>query len=679
MGIANWLSRILNGPRTGLIKTMQTDTTIENLVAWGAPQTIQTGQGPKILRKCNLGVGHPFWALWKANKLELKAAGVSVSQYNGQWQACWWQNPDPAVEAARRQEAEARRAAEVVAWKQASQGSIQLSPEHEARLQVIQHLLLGWQPPSTRQIIFGLTTYNGDLDASDTGTGKTYANMAAAIVLDRPLYVVCPKPIISSWKKVAEHFTSKLPPGFCKRFKLQVCNYELIRRGNQPELALVRKATGKKNQAGGDIMHEEFEWRLPQDTIIAFDECQKLCDWKTLNCKMGLAAWRQGYMTLGISATAAENPTQMKFIGLVTRLYGRERDFLSFAKSNGCKAGYWGGLEFVGGRPALEDIHRRIFPLHGTRIRISELGDQFPETQIVAECYDLNGAGRDIQAVHDQMEAELDRLSERESKDTECILTILLRARQKAELLKVPALADMAQTSVEEGLSVAIFVNFNETLDALKILLKTNCVIRGGQNTKERQQCIDDFGSDKEPIILCNIQAGGIGVTGLHGSPTARMRLALICPTWSARTLKQVFGRVWRAKGAKSLQRIFFAADTVEVQVQRQCEDKIKNIDTLNDGDLRTAGEARAFDMLRGAGADVNDANAAVSRLSGEPPEEALTPLPAKTPPPVNVQSVKIAASTPPPVPDKTKPGKGPLVTPLPASTTPITKEQCPF
>jgi hypothetical protein len=72
----------------------------------------------------------------------------------------------------------------------------------------------------------------------------------------------------------------------------------------------------------------------------------------------------------------------------------------------------------------------------------------------------------------------------------------------------------------------------------------------------------------------------------LHGTSTSRTRLALICPTDSGQDLKQALGRVWRANGARSIQRIFFAADTIEETVCDNVRAKIARIDTLNDGEL---------------------------------------------------------------------------------------------
>ena len=523
---------------------------LEKLVEWSKPKRVETRNGPRLLRKA--APTDEFSAAWKANKDALKAAGISWSkdERTGEWSVVWWMPLDAGTVAKETAAIEASRA---------------LTPEQERRLAEVTSKLLSYQVPSVRRQVEALKVFGGALDASDTGTGKTFTNLATCIVLGLPAFVVCPKAVIPSWRRAAEHFGIKLAG---------ICNYELLRRGEQKAVTLV-----------GEGKEQDFEWKLPKDTVLIFDEIHRCKDYKTWNCALGLSALRQGYKVLGLSATAADNPMQMKFSGLLTRQFEGEKKFFGWMLRNGVAKGRW-GFEFTGGKAVLDRIHTSIFPEHGTRIKISDLGDQFPETQITAEAYECNGNTEEIDRVYLEMERELDRLAEKESEDGELALTIRLRARQRTEILKVPAIAALAQDAVDEGMSVAVFVNFNDSADALAAKLKTRCFIRGGQTDAEREKCIADFQADREPVIVCNIKAGGVGVS-LHGSPTSRMRLSIICVTDSAQDAKQALGRVWRAKGAKSIQKFFFAAGTVEENdILPNMQAKIANIDTLNDGDL---------------------------------------------------------------------------------------------
>jgi superfamily II DNA or RNA helicase len=135
-------------------------------------------------------------------------------------------------------------------------------------------------------------------------------------------------------------------------------------------------------------------------------------------------------------------------------------------------------------------------------------------------------------------------------------------------------------------MSVVVFINFTETLQAIAKRLNTKCIFDGKVGDKERQQNVDDFQSGKERVILVNIQSGGAGLS-LHDIDGTYPRLSLISPSYSAVLMRQATGRVWRENSkSKSIQKIVFVADTIEEKVCENVREKLKNLDLLNDGDL---------------------------------------------------------------------------------------------
>ena len=109
-----------------------TELQIETLLPWGEPKKIGTKAGERILRKA--APTEAFWALWRANKETLKRAGLSVGQYQGAWEVCWWQPLDP-VESQKQKESretERREKEAALAGELAT-----LTPEQETRLQEI--------------------------------------------------------------------------------------------------------------------------------------------------------------------------------------------------------------------------------------------------------------------------------------------------------------------------------------------------------------------------------------------------------------------------------------------------------------------------------------------------------------------------------------------------------------
>ncbi|MBR4107505.1 MAG: hypothetical protein IKK45_02300 [Akkermansia sp.] len=388
-----------------------------------------------------------------------------------------------------------------------------------------------------------------------------------------PVVVVTTKATVPSWRMVLEKFGVK---------PLLVTNYEQLTRGKQ---AVCRKHG------------TYFEWLLPADALIVFDECQKCKGLKSLNSGLLIAARRHHFRILLCSATAASNPLEMKALGFALGLHAL-CDFYTWARRHGVVDGFF-GLQFNGEPDALKRIHESIFPHKGSRMTIANI-PSFPATMIEATPIET-GKAKSIQRVYDNLKRQMKEAQRHDDRDTlhslahnlnarsVTALTIQLRARQEIELLKADAMVAMAKDAVEEGMSVVLLVNFDATIEHLAAALNAHdSILRGGQSPTERQRVIDRFQANECPVVIANMQAGGVGVS-LHDPKGIRPRLSLISPSFSAQDLRQALGRVHRAGGAASVQKILFAADTVEEYTADICATKLANIDLLNDGDLTSS------------------------------------------------------------------------------------------
>lgn len=441
--------------------------------------------------------------------------------------------------------------------------------------------LYSYQFEPCLNLAYALKRFGAALDASDTGTGKTYTACGVAKTLKLKIAVVCPKSVIPAWERVIADF------GLHQVF---VLNYEKL-RGGRTEWCIGRSfAPNQPLQNGYRVTHQRdpFRWNLPPNTLLIFDEAHRCKGANSLNSKLMIMARVNQVFTLALSATAAANPTEMKALGFLLRLFDQGQ-YWAWCKRYGCVQGAYGGNQFNGDQRILLGLHRQIFPNRGSRIRIADLGDAFPERIISAESYNLGSQAADVRAAYDEMEDALAMLDERTRDYAIGALTAMMKARQRSELLKVPMMADMASDLVEEGNSVAIFVNFTETITQLTERLSAHLpgVIMGGQTDVARQAHIDDFQADRKRIIIANIRAGGVGIS-LHDLNGNYPRVGLVCPTFSAIDLVQVLGRLHRA-GARSraVYRIIFAAATVEEDACRAVRGKLTNLAALNDGDLR--------------------------------------------------------------------------------------------
>lgn len=450
-----------------------------------------------------------------------------------------------------------------------------LYKEEQTKIEIIQKeinnldfhsdILYPYQNENAKPIIHSLIKHGAAIDPSDTGTGKTYVALAIAKYLRLQPIVITPKGVIHSWKKAAEKFGIDC-------FTL---NYEQYRNGKTDWLS------HKQTEDNKDI----FIWNTDEHHLIIFDEAHRCKNDKTLNSKMLRAVKKSKSKCLCLSATLADNPLHLLSVGYVLGMWNEYNEFWRWAYTRGVKRGYW-GVEFTSSPEILKKIHSDLFPKYGSRIKIADLGNQFPDNLIIADTYDMANSAK-IQKAYSTMHRELQRLNSIKEQDKgTSILTEILRARQEIELLKIPTIVELAEDLIEEGNSVAIFVNFKETISALSKKLKTNCIIDGSITGTERDINIDRFQTDNDRIIICNIKAGGVGIS-LHDLNGNHARVSLISPTNSAIDLKQTLGRIHRA-GAKSkaIQKLIYCAGTYEEKLAQRVAAKIDSIALINDGDL---------------------------------------------------------------------------------------------
>lgn len=522
---------------------------------------VPTKSGRRALQKAKLPGDHPFWTHWNADKVGMKNKGWSVSpdkSQAGKWEACLWRSPE-----------------EVISQIQAQKVVAEIQTEQVLNnCNICTDGLLTYQIPSVQKLVAAVRKYGAALDASDVGTGKTYSALATCRELKLKPLVVCPKAVIPSWKKAARHFG----------IEIEAINYELVRRGST-EYGVMEEGYRQGSK--------QFRWTLFSCNALIFDEVHRCKGEKSDNSKLVIAAKMQDIPVLALSATAAVDPTEMKALGYLLGFFERPSSHWGWCLTQGCTKGHFGGMEFSGNAKHLAAIHAMIFPHKGTRIKVAELGDAFPETHISVQMLELNGSTQKINDAYKLALETIKKVREKEATDPINQLTALLRARQISEAGKIPAIVEQIEDAYEQGMSIAVFVNFSQSINAIIEALGNKCgqvwSIHGQQSAFEREEAIQAFQSDRARVIVCNIQAGGVGIS-LHDVTGKHPRLALVSPSWSAIDMVQTLGRVCRTGGqSKSIQRILYAAGTIEERVAATVESKISRLDALNDGDVDLA------------------------------------------------------------------------------------------
>jgi hypothetical protein len=424
-------------------------------------------------------------------------------------------------------------------------------------------------------------------DSSQTGCGKTYVAAWIAKNFNAQVVVICPKVVKKTWETVLSKFGIKAH---------LVINYEKITRGHTPHYTYDRAEYDKSKYWWES---KGISVNFPDNALVIVDEVHKAKGLHSLNSELITAIKNAGMNLLMLSATAATNVTEMKAFGFVTNLHNGSQ-FRNWTLINGVKYNNYGSMVWDNSltecQMGLKNIHNSLANVMQMSSRMTRdmFGTIFPDNRISADSFDLGDVNtKKFNDLANQMEAELAALDERSKTYSEHHFAILMRFRRHAELLKVPVMVDWLEDMFDEGISPIVFVNFNDTKDAilnrLSKLSKFNglvgCIV-GGQSEKQRNQDIEDFQSDKKRIMVVNIAAGNAGIS-LHDLNGKFPRHTLINLSWSAINLLQSLGRAHRAEGKSPVvQKLLFATGTIEDRIKSRVEVKIKNIDLFNDGDL---------------------------------------------------------------------------------------------
>ena len=451
----------------------------------------------------------------------------------------------------------------------------------------IREKLLNFQIIHVQNLIRNIGNNNAVLDASDTGTGKTYTAIAACKSLNLQPIILCPKSVISTWNRVSKFF--EYPVKF-------IVNYETARLGKYytanrdrvicPYLKVIKEKTKTK-----------YEWKLEDEKniIFIFDEAHKCAKLETFNGALLYSAKLSQKPIMLLSATIADYPEKFRLFFYI----------LNFIDPVSVKKNKINFLQYMNivtkwvirdPNPMMK-IHNMLYPNRAARMRIDAI-PTFPETQIEAVPYNLGKEReKDIENQYKIISDELLELKDKSQKDKANSLVRIMRAHQKIEIIKMPIFVELANDFIENRFSVVIFVNFTQSLKLLAKMLSTTVVIHGQQTAEERDLAINMFNENKSNIIICNIKAGAVGIS-LHDIHGGHPRASLISPTWSSVDLKQALGRIHRAGSkSKSIQRIIYTANTVEEQIADKLKQKLANINTINNGDLGLAGMADRIDF----------------------------------------------------------------------------------
>jgi hypothetical protein len=511
-----------------------------------------------------------FWNVWREEKEEVKALGISVSRDDetGEFSAKWWMKAEEDTVEVKEPELD-----ELVELKSVIDGPYDVGD--------LDRVLRPHQIPAAVTLAKALGLHGFALDASDTGLGKTFQALGAAKMLGLNVGVVCPANAVTKWEATAIDFF-----GIELEF---VLSYDRCRQGVDP--FITRTDTIRR---GKDISF--YAWNAFEPVTVIFDEAHECAAADSKNARVLLAAIRNRFMrVLPISATAANTPLKMMALGEGLKLH-KGTDWWQWCQACGCHPGPFGGLQFrnkpgTQAERALKQIHAHIFPEFGCRVRRSEVLT-LAKSEIFAELIDLYDGSdkRVLRLLKEIEEKELDDEQNAIAKEMDVAgFTKNLRARQKCEVRMVPAFVAKTLELLEEGCSVVVFLNFARSIALFEEMLPKNTPIAklvGGLSRRNRDDVIARFQEDRAHICLAQITAGAASID-LHDTGGHRPRRALHSPTYDSIKFSQAFGRIDRDNPTPTMQWVYFAAGTVMEKVCATIQKKLNNLALINDGDLK--------------------------------------------------------------------------------------------
>lgn len=431
-----------------------------------------------------------------------------------------------------------------------------------------------------------LRTKRVALDTSETGTGKTITSLFVANELPvRRVLVVCPKAVIPNWIRTASSILDRSK-------KLTVVNPEAINK----KTSLVK--TDQKDH----IVFPLDDCDPNGSYIVIWDEPHRSASGVDSKTTKRLAAFSDSKraMVLLCSATLASTPLQCRAIAQLSGYCTKAKiSFFAWCYQLGCTRNPWSQYQPM--LPAslrrkqevINNLANKLAPFKAHLYR-SDIQD-FPESRNEV----ILVKGEKPEGYEWPEEAQFSATNAGLSKGGNALVRAL-RRRQKCEPMKLPMIVEETRDLVSQGKSVAIFVQFRASLKWLQQQMPEAKVIWGGQSAFERQFAVDSFVEDVAHIIICQANAGGVGIS-LHNGD-GRPRESFICPGVSASEYVQCLGRIHRAGGTDCHQTTL-VLERDEEYLYDSLTQKLDAIDTLNDRDFVDPADL----MQESAGENEND------------------------------------------------------------------------
>ncbi len=188
-------------------------------------------------------------------------------------------------------------------------------------------------------------------------------------------------------------------------------------------------------------------------------------------------------------------------------------------------------------------------------------------------------------------------------------LSLVARLRQAAGLAKVPAATDLVADWLQAnpGAPIVLWAHHKTVVAALVTALQDHlptaervAVIDGSVPEEERASIVDAFQAGRVRVLVCSIQAAGVGITLTRSSEAV-----FVETDWTPALMAQAEDRQHRIGQEHPVTyTTLVASGTLDERVQAVLATKARTLDAVMDGDHRVGvqvnGRLIASDILRG-------------------------------------------------------------------------------
>lgn len=393
--------------------------------------------------------------------------------------------------------------------------------------------------------------------ADEMGAGKTHAAILAMNALKGKRLIVCPASLKLNWQK------------------------EIRQVSNDPVLIIEGKKWGKvpKNAwviMNYDILKNHIESiKKSKFKVVTFDEAHFA---KSINNNGHGGSKRARYFiqvanlidyVFLLTGTPITNKTKDVFNLLKAVKHPLSKNFKTFANRY-CNPEFNGFGWSYDGASHQQELHERLQPFMMRRLKEDLL--DLPEKTRTFLPVDVNVKEYELK-VEEYMKKR-GRLKERFEH-----LVYLNAMRHILAKEKTKHTIQLVQNLLEQHEPVVVFTNYTEVVERICEKFPHAVTVVGKNTLKERQQAVDDFQTGKTNLIVCNLVAGGTGIT------LTRAKNEIINDlNWNPADHIQAEERIYRI-GQNNRVNIYYvyAEQTIDEYMTTLLEEKLLNINQIID------------------------------------------------------------------------------------------------